>query len=219
MRSTEELVQWCQRTLPEDTRAFEALVAEYSARVYATTYRLMGNHHDADDMAQEVFIKVHQNIKHIDDPSGFHSWLYRITVNTCLDNLTKRRRRSRTVPLMPEPEAGTEEIFADQRTPTPEEAALQHELRRCIERTLARLGVGERAAIVLRDVEDRSYQEIAEILALGLSAVKMRIHRARLAFGQLLATICPDSWRRFAPDEAPAVSGRNAHARKGHGNG
>jgi RNA polymerase sigma-70 factor (ECF subfamily) len=109
-------------------------------------------------------------------------------------------------PLMPDTETGDGwDIYADQQTPTPEETAVLADTRRCIERTLAGLGPIERAMIVLRDVEDRSYQEIAEHLTLGLSAVKMRIHRARLAFAQLIESICPDTWRGREPAAAIAA--------------
>ncbi|HEY8285135.1 MAG TPA: RNA polymerase sigma factor [Chloroflexota bacterium] len=195
--AADELVRACQQTLPDDTRAFELLVKQCSGRVFAAAYRLMGNPHDADDVAQEVFIKVYHGIKTLADPATFTSWLYRITTNTCLDSLAKQKRAPKTTSLGREAdnEDGAWEIYADDRTPTPEEAAVRADVRRCIKRTLAELGAIERAMIVLRDVEERSYQEIAEHLALGLSAVKMRIHRARLAFAHLIETICPDTWR------------------------
>jgi RNA polymerase sigma factor (sigma-70 family) len=98
--------------------------------------------------------------------------------------------------LGPVPAEG-EEVpqYADLQSPTPEQTAVRHELRHCLERTLAELDTTGRAVITLRDIEDRPYQELAEMLGLGLSAVKMRIHRARLAFQQLLARICPDAWQ------------------------
>jgi len=200
----EALVRLCQQTLPEDTRAFEALVALFKGRVYATAYRLMGNQHDAEDQAQEVFIKIYRGIRHLDDPTTVAAWISRVTTNTCFDALAKRQRSPRTTsmtPLAPEPD--DEREYADTRTGTPEEAALRRELRACLEDTLHQLDLAERAALILRDVEGRTYQEIAETFAVGLSAVKMRIHRARLAFQQLFERICPDLWRTV---ELPAVT-------------
>jgi RNA polymerase sigma-70 factor (ECF subfamily) len=78
---------------------------------------------------------------------------------------------------------------------TPEEAALSRELRHCLETTLAQLDTYDRVTLVLREIEGRCYQEIAESLVVGLSATKMRIHRARLAFQRLLDRVCPDIWR------------------------
>lgn len=187
----DELVRWCQRTLSDDTRAFEALVAQYQARVFATTYRLLGDYHEAEDAAQEVFVKVYRGIKTLEDPATLNTWIYRITTNTCFDLLDKRRRAPGVVPLALDGHPDGERPYADDKRPSPEEDALAWELRRCLEDTLRALEPEGRAVLVLRDVEGRSYQEIAETLAVGLGAVKMRIHRARLAFQRLFETICP----------------------------
>jgi len=193
----EELVHWCQRTLPDDTRAFEVLIRQYQQRVFAITYRMMGNPQEAEDQAQEVFLKVYRGIRQLDDPATFPAWLTRIAVNTCLDALNKQKARPSTTPLSPagsDEEQGTRSLIAP--SGTPEDLALLGELRRCLEQTLTELDAVERAMIVLRDVEGRPYQEIADTLQLGLSTVKMRIHRARLAFQRVLERLCPDSWRR-----------------------
>lgn len=193
--SSDELVRWCQRTLPDDTRAFEQLVIRYKGRVYATTYRLMGNHQEAEDQAQEVFIKVFHNLKTLQDPSLFSAWITRIAINTCMDAIARQQRRPIMVPLAPVGPDGEveEEIrYVDTHLPTPEEAVLRLEIRQCLEKAMMRLEEGAREALVLRDVDDYSYQEIATILSIGLSAVKMRIHRARLSFQNALSKVCPD---------------------------
>lgn len=193
--SPEALARACQRSLPEDPRPFELLVKQYKELVFRTTYRLMGNQQDAEDQAQEVFVKIYRGVRDLEDPATLTSWIYRVTTNTCLDALRNRRRR----PLGQGPvDAETEEEadYPDARTPTPEEAALRAELRRCLEETLRQMDPSSRLVLVLRDVEDRPYDEIAAILGIGLSAVKMRIHRIRLAFRQLLDRVCPDSWRK-----------------------
>jgi len=204
--SPEELVRRCQQTLPDDTRAFELLVAHYKERVFAAAYRIMGNRQDAEDQAQEVFLKVFRNIKRLEEPTTVTSWIYRITTNTCLDALEKQKHRPAQAPLTPQgDERDAEPIYADERTPTPEQAALHRELRHCLETTLAQLDARDRTTLVLREIEGRSYQEIAESLALGLSAVKMRIHRARLAFQHLLDRICPGAWREDRAAEVGAI--------------
>ncbi len=181
------LARLCQQTLPEDTRAFQALVGQLKARVYATAYRLMGSRQDAEDQAQEVFVKVYRGIQDLDDPATVTTWIYRLTVNTCFDALRKRGRSPSTTATAPP--------SADPNVATPEEIALRRELRDCLEDVLQRLDPGERGVLVLRDVEERPYQEIAETLAIGLGATKMRIHRARLAFQQLFESLCPELWR------------------------
>ena len=194
--SPEALVRLCQETLPEDTRAFEALVARVKGRVYATAYHLLGNRQDAEDQTQEVFIKVYRGILDLNDPATVESWIYRITVNSCFDALDKRQRSpatTSTTPQTPAPDDPAE--VADTGTANPEETALQRELRACLEAALQAMDRNERTVLVLRDIEGRQYQEIAETLAVGLSAVKMRIHRARLAFQQLFEQLCPELWQ------------------------
>jgi RNA polymerase sigma-70 factor, ECF subfamily len=206
--SSEELVDWCRRTLPEDTRAFEYLVAQYRGRVYSTTYRIMGNPQEAEDQAQEVFLKIFRGIRTIQEPATLPSWITRIAINTCMDAISRQQRRPQTTPLLattPDGESEEEIRYVDTRTLTPEEAALRSELRHCLERALTNLDPSARTALILRDIDDHSYQEIAETLSLGLSAVKMRIHRARLSFQQALEKICPDaarSVRRIDPQSA-----------------
>jgi len=193
------LARLCQQTLPEDTRAFQALVGQLKGRVYATAYRLMGSRQDAEDQAQEVFIKVYRGIHDLGDPATVTAWIYRLTVNTCLDELRKRGRSPNTTDAAPPRADRDEELqVADPNVPMPEEVALQRELRDCLEDVLQRLDPDERSVLVLRDVEDRPYQEIAEAFAIGLGATKMRIHRARLAFQQLFERLCAELWRPVA---------------------
>ena len=190
------LARLCQQTIPEDTRAFQALVRQLKGRVYATAYRLMGSREDAEDQAQEVFVKVYRGIQDLDDPATVTAWIYRLTVNTCFDALRKRGRSPDTTAAAP-PSADRDEEpqYADPTVATPEEIALRRELRDCLQDVLQRLDPVERGVLVLRDVEDRPYQEIAEAFAIGLSATKMRIHRARLAFQQLFENLCAELWQ------------------------
>jgi RNA polymerase sigma-70 factor (ECF subfamily) len=190
--SPEELVRRCRHAAPGDLQAFELLVRLYKERVFATAYRLMGNRQDAEDIAQEVFLKIHRGIRDLDEPVTLTAWIYRITSNTCLDALTKQQRRPRTRPLAAPDQDDAAPRYADPRTLTPEEAALRRELYECLHAALTQLDPAGRAAVILRDVEGRSYQEVAAVLAVGLSAVKMRIHRARLALQGLLERLCPD---------------------------
>lgn len=194
--SVEDLVRRCQRTLPEDTHAFESLVTLFKGRVFRIAYRLMCNTYEAEDQTQEVFLKVYRHLQDLSDPALFVSWLDRITTNTCLDALTRQRRRPIAMSLAPSNADGDEyPTIVDARMLTPEEAALLNELRLCLETTLAQLDTTARTVLVLRDIEDRPYTEIAESLGIGLSALKMRIHRSRLAFQRLLQKICPGSWQ------------------------
>ena len=195
----EELALWCQQTLPKETRAFEVLVSQYKRSVFSTAYRLMGNRQDAEDQAQEVFLKIFRGIKNLSEPATLSSWIHRITINTCLDALEKQRRRPAPKHSSPhESEEEEEPVYADTHTLTPSQQMEQTELRRCLERAISLLEIDGRGALVLRDVEGLSYEEVAEALKIGLSAVKMRIHRARLAARKLLEQVCPGVWRTGA---------------------
>lgn len=199
--SPEELVRDCQQTLPEDSRSFELLVAQYKGMVFRTAYRLMGNRQDADDQAQEVFLKIFRGIMELDNPNTLTSWIYRITVNTCLDALRKEKRNpARMVgsKRLEHADQADEEDIPDTQSLTPEQAVAREEALRCLEDTWIELEPTNRVLLALREIEERSYDEIAKILQVGLSAVKMRIHRARLVFKQLLDQICPDLYEQLS---------------------
>jgi RNA polymerase sigma-70 factor (ECF subfamily) len=191
--SDRELVRVCQQTLPDDVRAFEVLVERHSAQVYAIALRMLGNSQEAEDQTQEVFIKVYRSIKRFRSEAAFTTWLYRITVNACLDILNRRQRRPRGVDLdLAEAEETRLTPISRPGPASPEQAALRGELIDCIKDSLMALRDKERLILTLRDVEGLEYQTIADILSIGMSAVKMRIHRARLAFRQAFARICRD---------------------------
>ena len=200
--SPEVLARLCRETLPEDTRPFEALVARCKDRVYATAYRLLGDRHAAEDQAQEVFVKVYRGIGDLDDPEMVMAWIYRLTLNSCFDTLRKRQRtlgRSPSISLSMEDNGDIE--VSDLSTATPEATALRRELHECIEETLQRMSVRDRAILILRDIEGRPYNEIADAVSAGLGAIKMRIHRARLAFQRLFEQLCPDLWKPSSAGE------------------
>lgn len=178
--SDEELICLCRERLPGDPRPFHTLVARYRDQVMNTAYRFLGNLHDAEDVAQEVFLKIYHGLPNFRAASSFSTWLYRIAVNTCKNEL---RRRSRQPTLL---EPDLENLGAPlPAAPSPEQAVTTREQRDAIQETLDRLSETDREALILRDVQNLSYREIAEVLGIGLSAAKMRVQRARLAFREL----------------------------------
>lgn len=191
----EELVACCKVELPEDTRSYEMLVQRYLSRVYSITYRVVGNKEEAEDITQEVFIKVYHGLQRFEQQASFSTWIYRIATNTALDSLDKMARRPKIHMRLfgnknsHEDDQNGPDLQATRDT-EPEEAAQQSELRECIRRVLQKLDREQARLLLLRDFDDRSYEEIARLLEAGLSAVKMRIHRARLAFQNLFGQIC-----------------------------
>jgi RNA polymerase sigma factor (sigma-70 family) len=161
----EQVSQW---TPP----SWEEVVREHSGRVYRLADRLTGNSHDAEDLTQEVFVRVFRSLPTY-SPGTFEGWLHRITTNLFLD-MTRRRQRIRFEGL-------GEETAARLRgaEPTPSQAFDERHLDFDISAALADLPPEYRAAVVLCDIEGLTYEEIADVLGVKLGTVRSRIHRGR----------------------------------------
>ncbi len=153
-----------------DLAAFELLIRQHERMVLATALRLLGNLDDAKDASQEVFLRLHRNLGKIESAAGFPGWLYRVTVNICHD---MRRRRPVSVPMddVAEPVSGE----AD-----PQQATTDRERRHALDLSLRRLSEKERAALVLRDLEGLSTDEVARILGSSEATVRSQISKARV---------------------------------------
>ncbi|MCM1149086.1 MAG: sigma-70 family RNA polymerase sigma factor [Butyricicoccus sp.] len=159
-----------------DERAFEELVTRYERLVYAVCLKLLGNEPDAQDAAQETFIKLYRYLPSFRGESKFSVWLYRLANNACIDML--RKKSLPTVSLSAhEDESGVPEI-PDGRF-SPENELEKKQLRQAVERALDSLPEPYRQAIVLREVAGQSYEEIAQSLVIDIGTVKSRIFRAR----------------------------------------
>ncbi len=163
---------------PGDLRAFEELVKRHQSRVQTNCRFLSGDEEDALDLAQEVLVKAYFNLGRFEARSSFGTWLNRIKVNHCLNHL--RRQRDRT---FVDVQAAALENHASLRSRDVADAAtVENETRQMIGRVLDSLPETLRVPLILRDMDGLSYHEIAGQLELGLSAVKMRIKRARTEF-------------------------------------
>lgn len=209
--SDEELVRRCKFELPAETQSFEILVERHKGKVYSLVYRLLGSREEAEDVTQEVFIKVYYNLKKFEEQSAFSSWLYRIATNAALDALAKLKRRPQpqsnsTVQSLnsnSSQRAGAEraeeqewQTFQKAVVSGPEEIISRAELRNCIAKVFINLEREQAQVLILRDVDNLSYQEIAGATSSGLSAIKMRIHRARVAFQELFRKLCDPNFGR-----------------------
>ncbi len=204
----EELVTRCKSELPHNTRSYEQLVQRHMNRVYTIVYRVVNHREEAEDITQDVFVKVFHSLRKFDQKSSFSTWVYRIATNSALDSLDKMKKRSKDTSLVGSRSDGENAVDAlslqESPQPGPEANALQSELRECIQRVLKSLDLEQRRVILLRDFEDLSYDEIADVLQAKLSAVKMRIHRARLAFQEIFNRFCGPS---YLPVSAQNASG------------
>lgn len=174
--------------------SWEDVVRDHSARVYRLAYRLTGNSHDAEDLTQEVFVRVFRSLPNY-TPGTFEGWLHRITTNLFLD-LTRRRQRIRFEGLGDD--AASRLSGAE---PTPSQAFDDRHLDFDIAEALAGLSPEYRAAVVLCDIEGLAYEEIADVLGVKLGTVRSRIHRGRAQLRAALEHRRP----RHQADRAPVV--------------
>ena len=215
----EELVTRCKTELPRDTRSYEQLVQRHANRVYTIVYRVVNNKEEAEDITQEVFVKVFNGLKKFDQKSAFSTWLYRIATNSALDAFDRLKKHNKNTSTVSNHVADGEDAvdaltLQPSRAPGPEENVVQSELRECIHRVLKSLELDHRHVLLLRDFEDLSYDEIADVLQAKLSAVKMRIHRARLAFQEIFNQFCGASYLQVSTSSNQNASDKS-QTRKG----
>jgi RNA polymerase sigma-70 factor (ECF subfamily) len=160
--------------------SWEDIVREHSARVYRLAYRLTGNPHDAEDLTQDVFVRVFRSLDRF-QPGTFEGWLHRITTNLFLDG-ARRRQKIRFDGLAD----GSADRLAS-AWPTPSEQLADADLDHDVAAALAALSPEFRAAVVLCDIEGLSYEEIASVLDVKIGTVRSRIHRGRAQLRVALA--------------------------------
>jgi len=161
-----------------DQKAFESLVRRYQRQVANLISMTIGNHDDVDDIAQEVFIRVHRSLPKFKFDASFFSWLYRITMNLCIDEIRKRKiRKVLSLDFLTEDALERSRKSKDYILPSDE--MLTEERKTIVQSALQRLSREHREVLVLREYQDYSYNEIAETLGITIEAVKSRIFRAR----------------------------------------
>jgi RNA polymerase sigma-70 factor (ECF subfamily) len=163
--------------------AYEELISRYEQPIYGMVYRLLGNQSDACDVVQEVFLKVFRSVGAFREQSSLRTWIYRIAVNEVHNHRRWFIRHCRLeVSLENEREEQSNSLeYAADRSRSPYEQAMNNEAKVIIERALTRINPVFRTAVVLRDIQNLSYEEIAEILQVSLGTVKSRILRGREA--------------------------------------
>ena len=167
--------KWIAAAREGDQGAFEELVLLYEKRVLALTQRMCGNPEDAAEAAQEAFLAAWQGLKNFRGASSFSTWLYRLSSNACVDLLRREGRRQAAVSL------DGEDLNLDipSPIPSPQEEAERRELREQIEAGLRALPPEYREVLVLREMQQLRYDEIAHVLELDVGTVKSRISRGR----------------------------------------
>ena len=185
------LVRRCQRG---DSEAMSCLIVKYQDRVYNTILKICRNHDDAAELTQDTFVKVLENIGSFCGKSSFYTWLFRVAVNHTL-NYCKRRFKLSPVSLDAENDQIEEgkgklaAVLADPNGVDPAVVAQKKELSQIVVNLIGQLRQEHRAVLVLRDIEQMSYAEIAEVLQIETGTVKSRLSWARAKLRQLLETV------------------------------
>lgn len=167
------LVRRCQNG---DKRAMETIMRQYQQWVYNIAYGMLSSPEDASDVAQDVFLWLWENIGQFRFKSQFSTWLYRIVTNRCL-NLKDQRQRRKTDPM----EIDDSQPWVPLDTATPERTVLQAEQREILQKALDALKDDYRKILILREMQDLSYEELAEVLGCSVGRVRSRLHEARQA--------------------------------------
>jgi RNA polymerase sigma-70 factor (ECF subfamily) len=177
-------VELAERHRCGDARAFNEVYARFEEMVYNLAFRLSGNYEEAADLTQEIFLRIYRHLGSFGGRSSLKTWIFRIAVNHCRDRLS--RWRPLTQPLGDDPSEG-EVAYADPSR-GPEELAVAADEGRRVAEGLAKLAPVFREAVVLRDIEGLSYEEIADVLGVRIGTVRSRIARGRDQLRVLLET-------------------------------
>jgi len=178
--------QLVERVQKGDKSAFDLLVLKYQHRVLKLVSRFVSDAADAQDVAQEAFLKAYRALPSFRGDSAFYTWLYRIAINTAKNTLVSNRRRPIDFDLdLQDPEQYDRHAKLKD-VDTPEGVLLTEEIRQVVERAMEQLPEDLRTAIVLREIEGLSYEEIAEAMDCPVGTVRSRIFRAREAIDKRL---------------------------------
>ena len=182
----EQLVARCQAG---ERAAFDEIVARHGARLHRLCFHALGDADEAADAAQDALVRAWRGLKNFRGDSALSTWLHRIALNVVHDRLAKRKREPlpfSATPSHDDEESESPETRLPDNAPSPESAAMTREKQNAVRVALAQLSQDHRAALILFDIEGRSYEEAAAILELPMGTLKSRLSRARLALRELL---------------------------------
>jgi len=175
-----------KRSQKGDINSFEELIKEYKKIAYNIALKMLKNKEDAEDVSQEALIKVYKSINRFNMDSSFKTWLYRIVANTCLDHL--RKNKENPISIDQPIRSGHDEFYMDigDNRPTPQEVLETKLTQKMVMEAVNELEEDFKTIIILRDINDFSYEEISEILECNIGTVKSRISRGRQKLKEIL---------------------------------
>ena len=162
-----------------DQQAYTAILHRYRGSIYNLIYKMVHNRVETEDLVQEAFIKAFAALATFNDDYAFSTWLYKIAINNCIDHFRKRRLKTFSMDTPIESKDGTIKREISDSSYLPDKPLLNKEKNQLIEQAIAELPEKYRISIVLRHNEEKSYEEIAQIMNIPLGTVKARIFRAR----------------------------------------
>lgn len=177
----EGLLECCRRG---DELAWESMVRQFQGRVYGLAYHYLGNSEDARDLAQEVFVRIYQKITQLPDAGGFLPWIVRITRNACIDQMRRKKVRPPVRDIEAEDMVDLPAVGKN-----PEEQYSENSRRRLVYRALRELTGLNREIILLKEIQELSFEEIASMLKVPLGTVKSRSNRARIELARKLTEL------------------------------
>jgi RNA polymerase sigma-70 factor (ECF subfamily) len=175
---------------------FQEIHETFRPSIHRYLTRLVGEH-EAEDLTQEVFVKVSQALDNFRGESKLSTWLYRIATNTAIDKMrtSSFRQDARTSSLDDSSETEDKDVWVEEETPSPEQRLMRKEMYECYGNFVENLPANYRTVVVLSELEGLTNNEIAEILGLSLDVVKIRLHRGRARLFEELKTHCkPEEW-------------------------
>ena len=190
--SLEEDQQLVERVQRGDKRAFDLLVLKYQHKILSLVTRFVRDPHEAQDVAQEAFIKAYRALPNFRGESAFYTWLYRIAINTAKNQLASRNRKPREVDASVEDVEFYEGEHALKDIDSPERLLLRDEIEATVNQSIQQLPEDLRMALTLREFEGLSYEDIAEVMQCPVGTVRSRIFRAREAVDKALQPLLQD---------------------------
>ncbi|MCC6073598.1 RNA polymerase sigma factor RpoE [Pseudomonas sp. GCM10022188] len=193
MQTQEPDQQLVERVQRGDKRAFDLLVLKYQHKILGLIVRFVHDPQEAQDVAQEAFIKAYRALTNFRGDSAFYTWLYRIAVNTAKNHLVARGRRPPDIDVSAEDAEFVEGDHALKDIETPERALLRDEIEATVHRTIQQLPDDLRTALTLREFEGLSYEDIATAMQCPVGTVRSRIFRAREAIDKALQPLLQEA--------------------------
>ena len=197
--ATEQLIEGCLRG---DQQAWDLIVTRYWRKVFNVAYKFVGRHDMAEDLTQEIFLKIFKALGTFDRRANFQTWLISVSRNLCIDHYRSVRKERELV----DRSVDAADVSPVSREPDALVTLERGDRRAMLHRALARLPDTLRAAVLLRDIQELSYQEIADRLALPEGTVKSRINRGRKELTRQIRRVMSDEEARAATTEAGGAS-------------